>query len=296
VVYDTLSKVPPGGGDSAGNTPANFRVPWDPWKNFDTTPYEVSVYDDVRFPSRQAGVTLAAWYVPGDPAAPVVLITHGFKGGKGDGNILPVTGMLHRHGFNVLLYDMSEHGSSTADDGRAAIGNEEYLDLLGAWDWLQTEKHFPPKRIGVFGVSLGAGTTLIAFGQEPQLTAAFVDSPFADLSEIMSEELARNNYPTWLEPGAILMARVVGGDDLLAHSPQDAIRNDAGRPIYIVHGTADERINVHHTQQLAALAKQTGANVTVWMPEGVKHVSAEFVFPAEYEQRVVAFFTAALGK
>lgn len=296
VIYDTLSKIEPGGGDSAGNTPANFRVPWEPWTDFDTTPYAMPVYDEVSFPSRQAGLTLAGWYVPGDPAAPAILITHGFQGGKGDGNILPVAGMLHRHGFNVLLYDMREHGESDIEDGRAAIGNEEYLDLLGAWDWLQTEKHFSPSRIGVFGASLGAGTTLIAFGQEPQLTATFVDSPFSDLPQIIAEELARNNYPTLLAPGGIFMARLVAGDNLTAFSPQDAIRNANGRPLYLVHGTADERVGVHHTQRLAELAAQTGANATVWMPEGVKHVEAEFVFPEEYEQRLVTFFTTALGQ
>ena len=110
-----------------------------------------------------------------------------------------------------------------------------------------------------------------------------------------NEELVRNNYPTQLAPGAIFMARVVAGDNLVAFSPKDAITNDAGRPIFIVHGTGDERINVHHTRDLQALAEKTGANVTVWMPEGVGHVMAEFALPQEYEQRLVAFFHAALG-
>ena len=81
--------------------------------------------------------------------------------------------------------------------------------------------------------------------------------------EIISEELERNNYPTILAPGALFMARIVAGDNLVAFSPKDAINNDNGRPIFIVHGTADERINVHHTRELQALAEQTGANVTV---------------------------------
>jgi len=190
---------------------------------------------------------------------------------------------------------MREHGESDIEDGRAAIGNEEYQDLLGAWDWLINEKQFDPKRIGVYGESLGAGTTLIAFGQEPRLAAAFVDSPYSDLPQIITEELARNGYPTLLMPAAIIAARIASGDNLVAFSPKDAINNAAGRPIFIVHGTNDERINVHHTQQLAALAKQTNANVTVWMPEGVGHVMAEFALPDEYEQRLVTFFRGALG-
>lgn len=295
VVYDKLSKVTAGGGKDAKNTPASFINTVEEWPKFNVSPYFIADYETVRFPSRQAGLNLAAWFIPGDPDAPVIILTHGLNGCKCSPRILTVAGMLHQNGFNVLAYDMREHGESDIEDGRAAIGNEEYQDLLGAWDWLVTEKQFDPKRIGVFGESLGAGTTLIAFGQEPRLAAAFVDSPYSNLPEIINEELARNNYPSFLEPGAILAARLVAGDNLVAFSPQDAINNDAGRPIFIVHGTNDERINVHHTQQLAELAKQTNANVTVWMPEGVGHVMTEFALPDEYEQKLVAFFRDALG-
>jgi dipeptidyl aminopeptidase/acylaminoacyl peptidase len=112
----------------------------------------------------------------------------------------------------------------------------------------------------------------------------------------MQEELTRNGYPTVLAEGTVFVAKVVSGEDLLAHSPQEAIINDAGRPIFIVHGTGDKRINVHHTQQLAALAHQDNANVTVWNPPGVGHVAAEFDLPQEYEKRLVDFFSQALGQ
>jgi len=295
VVYDKLSRVTHGGGKDAQNTPASYKMTVDEYSTFNVSTYFIADYESVRFPSRQAGLSLAGWYIPGDPNAPVVILTHGLNGCKCSPRVLTVAGMLHQNGFNVLLYDMREHGESDIEDGRAAIGNEEYQDLLGAWDWVINKKGFDPKKIGVFGESLGAGTTLIAFGQEPRLAAAFVDSPYADLPEIITEELTRNHYPTMLEPGAILVARLVAGDNLVAFSPQDAITHDAGRPIFIVHGTNDQRINVHHTQQLATLAKQTNANVTVWMPEGVGHVMAEFALPDEYEQKLVTFFKQALG-
>lgn len=296
LIYNQLSIIMPGGSENAPNTPADFKVRWGAWQAFDTAPYQVPTYENVRIPSRQAGITLAGWYLAGDPAAPAVVVTHGFSSCKCDAVVLVPAGMLHRNGFNVLLYDMRNHGQSDIDNGRTAIGNKEYQDVLGAWDWLVQQKGFAPQRTGLYGVSLGGGTTLIAFAQEPRVPAAFVDSPYSNLPQIMDEELARNRYPTFLAPGAIFMARLVSGVDLLAHSPQDAIRNAAGRPISIVHGTGDQRIGVHHTRQLAALARQTGANVTTWMPEGVGHVEAAYQFSAEYEQRLVAFFNAALKR
>ncbi len=296
VVYDKLSKVTPHGGVDVNNTPANFKMTLEEYTDFDTSAYFMPEYEDVHFPSRQAGLNLAAWYIPGEPDAPAVIITHGLNGCKCSTRPLTVAGMLHRHGFNVLVYDMREHGESDIEDGRAAIGNEEYQDLLGAWDWMIAEKGFAPERIGVWGGSLGAGTTLIAFGQETRIQAAFVDSPYSDLPVIINEELQRNNYPTFLQPAAIIAARLAAGDNLVAFSPQDAITNANGRPIFIVHGTDDERINVHHTRDLATLAEQEGADVTIWLPEGVTHVMAEFALPEEYERRLVAFFEEALGR
>jgi len=295
VVYDKLSRITPGGGDNASNVPSSFAMTYPEWASFDVRPYFMPDYEDVRLPSRQEGITLAAWYIPGEPDAPAIIVTHGVNGCKCDPNVLTVAGMLHRNGFNVLLYDMRNHGQSDIDNGRTAVGNKEYQDTLGAWDWLITAKGFRPDRIGLYAESLGAATTLIAFSEEPRVAAAWVDSPFSNLKQIMDEELARNHYPTILADGSVLVAKLISGDDLLAHNPSDAIFNDAGRPIFIVHGTGDKRIDVRHTRELASLADEAGANVTVWMPEGVPHVGAEFDLPKEYEERMVAFFTTALS-
>ncbi|HET9905120.1 MAG TPA: alpha/beta fold hydrolase [Anaerolineales bacterium] len=293
-VYDKLSKVTAGGGENSENIPSNFVNRVDEWAAFDVSPYFMPEFEVIHFSSRQDGLTLTGWFVANPADAPAVILTHGLNGCKCSSRVLTIAGMLHRNGFNVLMYDMRDHGESDVEDGRAAIGNEEYQDLLGAWDWLINEKHFSPESIGVFGESLGAGTTLIAFGQEPRLAAAFVDSPYSDLPQIIDEELARNHYPLFLAPGGIFMARIIAGDNLISFSPRDAILHDAGRPIYIVHGTGDTRIGVHHTRQLAELAQQTDANVEVWIPDDIGHVEAVFALPDEYEQRLVAFFRESL--
>jgi dipeptidyl aminopeptidase/acylaminoacyl peptidase len=295
MIYSKLAPVTYGGGEDADNTPARFHMDLDEWPDFDAAPYFMPDYEGVRFPSRQSDIDLAGWYVPGNADAPAIVVTHGVNGCKCQPNVLLVAGMLHRHGFNVLLFDLRDHGESELEDGRAALGNDEYLDVLGAWDWLQASKGFAPERIGVYGQSLGAATTLIAFSEEPQAAALFVDSPYAHLDVLINEELTRNDYPTFLAPAALLAARLVSGDDLLAHGPEEAILRAGGRPIYIVHGTGDTRVNVHHTRDLVSLAETVGADVSVWLPEGVDHVDAEEALPDEYESRLVAFFERALG-
>lgn len=233
---------------------------------------------------------LAGWYIEHSPSAPTVIMVHGINVCKNDYTVLIPAAMLYKAGFNVLLFDLRNHGFSDKDNGRTSVGNKEYLDVLGAWDWLVEQKKIAPKQIGLFGVSLGAGTSLIAFTQEPKISAMFIDSPYSSLMQIIKEELKRENYPPFLAYGAIIMARLTTGDNLLKYNPADAVRRHFNRPIFIAHSTADKRVNAHHARDLADLAKQTGANVTVWFVSDAAHAQSVLKYPQEYENRLVDFF------
>jgi dipeptidyl aminopeptidase/acylaminoacyl peptidase len=209
--------------------------------------------------------------------------------------VLVPAGMLWRNGFNVLLIDLRDIGDSTFEDGRSTIGNEEYRDVLGAWDWLVNEKGFDPKRIGLLANSLGGASGNYAFSEEPRVAALFLQSTFGDLQQVIAAELTRNGYPTFLAPGALVAGSVVTGANLFGHNPLDAIRKAAGRPVYIVHTRADTRVDVNQGEQLAAAAKEAGADVTAWFPENGEHLRAPAVYPEEFEQRLVGFFRGALG-
>lgn len=277
------------------NRPDHFEDVYDSWEGFDFTPYYMEKYENVRFPSRDPKFEIAGWYVETNPSEPVVILVHGIRSCKNNITVLTPAGMLVRHGYNVLMIDVRDAGESDYEDGLSAVGTEEYLDLLGAWDWLQVEKSYPAERIGLVGNSLGAATALIAFAQEPRVAAVFVDSPFDNLPQIINEELDRNGYPTFLSLSSIWAAQLTAGDNLIGVDPADAIRNANGRPVFILHGTADTRINVQHTYQLQTLARNLGVNsVETWTPDGVGHVQAAWLMTDEYESRLVAFFNAAL--
>jgi fermentation-respiration switch protein FrsA (DUF1100 family) len=203
--------------------------------------------------------------------------------------------MLHRHGFSVLLIDLRDHGDSTLEDGRYAGGTEEYRDVLGAWDWLQKEKHVPADRIGLVGISLGAATVLIATGHEPHVAATWEDSSYADLPSMIRDELTRSGYPTFLESGAGVVAKLMSGDDITSYSPLDGVKQLAGRPIFVTHGERDERINVRYGHDLVAAAEKAGSTPGSWFVEGSGHTRAMVDHPAEYERRLIDFFTETIG-
>ena len=293
VVYDAISlTVADCGGRFESNTPAAFTSP-----GLDRTPYVMPGFEAVRFPSRDPGIEISAWYIPASTGAPgdAVVLVHGHDSCKRDDQILLAAGMLHRAGIASLLVDLRNHGDSTVVNGRFAGGTREYRDALAGWDWLVTERGYRPDRVGVFGMSLGAATALIATGEEPRVAAVWADSSYGDLDLAVQAELRRNGYPTFVRYGGYIMAWVRSGDDLLSLSPLGAVAKLHGRPIFITHGTADTRISPAYAADLAAAVRANGGSVDPWMVEGAEHTQAIVLQPAEYEHRLDAFFKAALG-
>jgi fermentation-respiration switch protein FrsA (DUF1100 family) len=296
VIYSRLANVKGSCDEHMANRPDNFAL-HESWPaGFDVRPYFMSPYQTVKFPSRDAGIEIAGWWIPNDPAAPAVILVDGLGGCKNSIAVLTPAGMLWRNGFNVLMIDLRDTGDSTFEDGRSAIGNEEYQDVLGAWDWLVQTKGLDPRRIGIFANSLGSATANYAFSEEPRAAALFLQSTFGNLQQVLAEELRRNGYPTFLASSAILMGRAVSGDNLVAHNPLDAIRKAVGRPVYLVHTRADTRIDISQGEQLAAAAQAAGVNLTTWFPEKGEHVQTPAAYPQEFEQRLVGFFRQHLTR
>lgn len=272
------------------NTPDNFRANYNDRTEIDATPYLMPDYEAVEFSARGDDVTIRGWFIPAaTESEDVVIAIHGVTSCIKSSEVLLPAGMLYRNGYNVLLIDMRNHGESDIEDGRTSVGNREYKDVLGAYDWLLTQG-FTSGNIGLFGTSLGGATVLNAFGQEQGIAAVWEDSTFADIHDILNDELERSNYPTFMVDAGILVTNLMG-IDLLEFSPLESIGNHNNRPVFIVHGTGDTRIKVEYASQLFANA---GENAKIWIIEGPDHLQGMYLFPEEYEQKLLDFFDAAL--
>jgi dipeptidyl aminopeptidase/acylaminoacyl peptidase len=299
VVYDRVSRVSPDcGGRFVDNTPAswsadNVSSQWSA-PSFDAEPLLVQDYRDVRFPSRDAGIDLHAWWLPAPngPQAATVIVVHGRGSCVRDPTSLAPAGMLHRLGYGVLLLDLRDHGTSTIEDGRYAGGTEEFRDVLSAVDWLKAEG-LADGPIGAFGSSMGAATVVIAAGQDPRIVAVWEDSGYADIQTRIEEELRQQGYPALLAPASTLMARIVSGDDLASFTVLGGIANMAGRHLFIAHGAADRSTFVTHAADLAAAAWTHDVLTDLWVVPEAGHVQAMFLEPIEYERRLGRFFGEA---
>jgi len=298
VVYDRVSRVADCAERFGDNSPAAWSVRGiaSAVPDFDGKHLFVADYREVLVPSRDPGIDLRAWWLPsraGDDA-PSIIVVHGFGTCVRDPVVLAPAGMLHRLGYGVLLLDLRDHGRSTVEDGRTAGGTEEYRDVLGAVDWLVAQGA-ESRRIGILGTSMGAAAAIMAAGQDERIAAVWADSGYADLETLIAEGLADQGLPPQLASIALLMARLVSGDDLGSPSVLGELANLRGRQLFIVHGTLDGLIDVSHAQALAEVASSAGVLVDRWIVADTGHVDAVLVHPEGYERRLRGFFATAFA-
>ena len=281
-------------GNHAVNRPDKIQFD-DHWPPMDLAAYAISPYETVRFPSRQPGINIAGFWAEAKPGAPAVILVHGLAGCKNSIDVLVPAGMLWRNGFNVLLIDVRDVGESDPEDGWTSVGNDESLDVLGAWDWLVTTKGYTPERIGLFGVSLGGATSLYAFQDEPRIAALFLEGTFASLLAVVADQMTSYGLPGFMAQPAAAVFRLISKENIMAHTPIAAIRSAGKRPVYIVHSRGDRRVSISQSHELAAAALDAGVNVKAWFPERSGHLQTPAFYPEEFEQRLVGFFRETLG-
>ncbi|MCI0711109.1 MAG: alpha/beta fold hydrolase [Chloroflexi bacterium] len=272
--------------EDVDNRPDNFAR-----ERFDLSPYFMQTYETVEFRSRDGEADLSGWYVPVEDSSTAIIIVHGVNDCKQRSFTLTAAGMLHNAGYNVLLMDMRNHGESEVTTGRHAGGTNELYDVLGAWDWLVEEQNFAPPSIGVLGFSLGAATSIMAAGEEPQIAAVWADSSFAAIDDIARDELERAGIPRFVAPWSIAVGEAIYGTDITSNSPFNAIQKFDGRPVFFVHGTGDERVKHQYSEDLAVEVGET-----VWLVDGAAHIESIWDAMSDYEQRLVAFFDEALQR
>jgi len=287
-------------------SPDSFAV--DPKYGIDAAQYEMPIPEAVEFASRdpQLGETrLAGWWIPAEGAtsvadAPAVVVIHGVQSCRREPSILLAAGMLHRNGYSVFLPDLRDHGDSPGDDGRFSGGTEEYLDVLGAWDWVR-QQGVPADRIGIAGFSFGSANTMIAGGQERQVPAVWVDSGYPRTADALGNFLADHSpFPQplagWIVPMAAVWAKVIANDDILRFDPGKELAAYGGRDIAFVHGAQDKTLPAAWATELRDAAVAAGAtSPDVWVVPGAGHTEAIYLQPKEYEQRLTDFFGSALA-
>jgi dipeptidyl aminopeptidase/acylaminoacyl peptidase len=243
--------------------------------------------EDVNVTSR-TDVVLAGRFFRGRSKATVVL-THGYGGNQDE--LLPTANALHEAGFSVFTYDLRGCGRST---GEVTFGAREQDDLRSVVDYLTTRDDVDAERIGALGFSMGAATTVMEAANDPRIKAVVDDSGWSDVYHWLRPSVSA----VFLHPGdrfsslSLKLAEWRTDIDLDRLEPRKDVARLAGRPLLIIHGTADENVPPGDSDENFAAAREPKE---LWTIEGAAHGATVAPGGAASSERVVAFFRRALG-
>jgi len=84
---------------------------------------------------------------------------------------LKIAKHLYDKGYSVLMFDFRNHGESgpSPNKGMAAVGLEEYRDVVAAMDFIQSHQDLKDKAVGFVSFCMGANSTIIAMSKEPEV-------------------------------------------------------------------------------------------------------------------------------
>ncbi len=246
-----------------------------------------ALYEDVAFVSED-GVSLKGWLVK--PAqtrfpSPAVVICHGVGANKSD--FTELAAFLAQRGYFVLLFDFRAHGESGGS--RTSLGYHEQKDVLAALGFLKTRVEIDPKRIGVYGFSMGGSAAILAVARSNGFRALVADSAFTSL-----KDQARTAITDFYHlPAFPFLHLTVLGYELYfqtkvdAISPVKAIAGLSSVPVLIIAGEGDQLIPADNGRKLHAAAK---GPKELWVIPHAEHGGTLAAAGSEYEKRVGEFF------
>ena len=248
-------------------------------------------YKKVSFQTSD-GLTLKGWFLPsptGDERT--VLMCHGWGDNKGE--LLAETHFLNSAcGFNLFYFDNRSHGESGGNI--TTIGCLEVLDFQAAMTYLRRHQPNSLKRLGVFGLSMGAAVAAMAVPDQPEVKAVVMESPFTDYRQVV-RRLAWNNlhipyFPLMMIVLWLLRLRV-GREDVDSYSPVRFISRVAPRPVLVIGGAQDRLMLPDDVRALYAAAREPKE---LWMIPGASHGKCRELAGAEYDRRIMEFFIKTL--
>jgi len=256
--------------------------------DFTFTPFEFQAdFEEVELVTAD-GVAFGAWHFR-QPGAPQTVIVSGGHKGQRQG-ALGIAVALWRKGFNVILY--SYRGMPGSDRAPVTFGIKEVLELQAVIAFAR--KRIAHARIGLLGYSMGAVVSMLGAAGEPGVQALVLDSPFSDLRTLLVENVHRaTKLPgaplVWL---AGLMLRLRTRCALSECSPKDVLSSLEPRPLFFIHGGADELTSVNHSRRLYDAYRGPRE---IWIVQGAPHTGAYFADRPLYVERVAGFFARHLG-
>jgi dienelactone hydrolase len=142
------------------------------------------------------GVVLKANVIEPTTSGPHPAIVFVASWGLNDAEYLAQADRLARGGYTVLSYTTRGFWGSGGEIDTA--GPKDIADVSSVLDWLTAHSSADPGRIGLAGISYGAGISLIAAGFDPRIRAVVAMSCWTDLGDALYANQTRHPQAVFL--------------------------------------------------------------------------------------------------
>ncbi len=210
----------------------NFFV-FFPQSAFDLTPQDLRmVYKDVYF-NTDDDQRLHGWFFPTAKTNPVILFFHG-NAGNISHRLDNIKRLLEKD-LQVFIFDYRGYGKSTGRPTEKGLN----LDGLAAYGYLVEKEKIPPRKIILFGRSLGAAVAINIACQKP-IGSIIIESAFTSVRD-MAKTILLFRLFSWIMP--------------LSYNNLEKIAA-VKAPVCIIHGDSDDVVPFHMGQRLFEAAKE----------------------------------------
>lgn len=250
----------------------------------------------VSFPTHSS-LTLHAWLLSASstPTPIAVACVHG--AGRDRRAFLSHAPFLLEQGFDLLLFDCTNHGISDACaplpfgkwPGRAVtLGTSECEDVNSAVRYLSERG---AQKVIVIGTSQGASAAILCAAEYKNIAALVLENPFisprALVQGIVQEIVRRCRMPVlqYVERFVVWLALWRTGN-LRATGAEDVIER-VDIPVFFVHGSKDVMVGVWQSQLL--FQRMVHGRKRIWVVEGAQHTQCFWRAPRQFEKKVVKF-------
>jgi pimeloyl-ACP methyl ester carboxylesterase len=178
-------------------------------------------------------------------------------------NLLRLAGALHGAGYQLLMFDLRNHGHSAASIP-VTFGLHEADDLLGALDYLAGRQDVDDKNIGVIGFAMGANTILYSLPRTELIKAAVAVQPSSPT--VFSRRYATSvlgPLGTLVLGLTELIYIAAGGVRLSAIEPVFTVMGAKNTPVLYIQGSGDPWGSVDNVAQMAAATPNATAPLLI---------------------------------
>ena len=233
------------------------------------TPGEYGIpFESVRYPTKN-NKKLYGWWVPAPKdkmsTASTIILVHGWN--RNVGRMMPYIKALNPVGYNLLVFDSRNHGSSDPDEFSSMPKFAE--DIIASVNFLEKKPEINLDSLSVVGLSMGGAASIYAASKDKRISKVITVGAFANPANVMKREIQRKHIPYF--PVIWMFFKYVQykiGTSFEAIAPINNI-GKVNAKILLIHGELDDVVPVENAQSMEIAGNQS--TIKLWTIPGKGH-------------------------